>query len=242
MFTGLVQSVGHLASSQPVPAGRRLTFDFGTWNHRPVIGDSISINGCCLTLSAIEDAGSRPLWSFVAIPETLKKTTLGGLAAGSPVNLEHAVSASTPLGGHIVQGHVDGVAKVTRVQTDGQWRVTLRPPAELMEAIILKGSVALDGVSLTVAGMDSNAGTFDVALIPQTLEATTLAGWQVGAPVNIEADILTKTVVAVVRNVLARTGLLGQAVGGLGIMAGVGDARGLPGTGGAGALIDGSHP
>jgi riboflavin synthase len=206
MFTGLVQSVGRLTTTQPVPAGRRLTLDVGPWNHRPAIGDSISINGCCLTISAIELSGPSPLWSFVAIPETLEKTTLGRLTTGSSVNLEHAVSASTPLGGHIVQGHVDGVATVARVQTDGQWRVTLKPPSELMDAIILKGSVALDGVSLTVASVDASAGTFDVALIPQTLEATTLASWQVGNPVNIETDILTKTVVAVVRNYLAQIG------------------------------------
>ncbi len=203
MFTGLVQSVGRIASIEPVDAGRRLTIDASPWDHRPAVGDSISVNGCCLTVSEIDSALPHR-WSFVAIPETLQKTTLGGLSEDSRVNLEHAVSASTLLGGHIVQGHIDGVATVQRINTDGQWRVTLRPERSLMPFIISKGSVALDGVSLTIAGVDPVVGTFDVALIPETLRVTTLSGWTVGQSVNIEADIQTKTIVQTVHNLLAQ--------------------------------------
>ncbi len=203
MFTGLVQSVGRVARVETVDAGRRLTIDAGPWQHRPSVGDSISVSGCCLTVSTI-DPNAPQRWSFVAIPESLQKTTLGNLSEDSPVNLEHAVSASTLLGGHIVQGHVDGVATVQHINTDGQWRVTLRPEPSLMSSIISKGSVALDGVSLTIASVDLAAGTFDVALIPETLRMTTLARWVVSGRVNIEADIVTKTIVQTVHSVMAQ--------------------------------------
>lgn len=139
---------------------------------------------------------------FVAVPETLEKTGLGGLLPGDRVNLEAAVSASTPMGGHVVQGHVDGVGVVERVPggDGGEWRVRVVPPAGLMRYMVPKGSVCLDGVSLTLAALDPGGGDgvggwIEVVLIPETLERTTLRGWRAGDVVNVEADVLSKTVV-----------------------------------------------
>ncbi len=131
--------------------------------------------------------------AFDAIPETLSKTTLGSLRVGDRVNLEHAAIASTLLGGHIVQGHIDGVGSVATIKTDGQWRVRVKPPRELIRYMTPKGSVSLDGVSLTLAAVGPT--WIEVALIPTTLDKTTLASWRVGSRVNIEADVMAKTIV-----------------------------------------------
>ncbi|MFG0305328.1 MAG: riboflavin synthase [Phycisphaerales bacterium JB040] len=202
MFTGLVQAVGTLTESIPTEAGRRLVIDPGEWGHSPNPGDSISVSGCCLTVVDVSEQG----WSFDAIPETLAKTTLGGLEAGSRVNLEHAVTASTPMGGHFVQGHVDGVGRVARIETDDGWRVRVEPPADLMKFMIPKGSVTIDGVSLTLASMDPGAGWIEVALIPETLDRTTLRGLKTGDGVNLEADMLVKAVVHTTEAVLEARG------------------------------------
>ena len=196
MFTGLVQHVGRLAATHPSPAGRRLVIDPCGWGHTPSPGDSICVSGVCLTVVAATPGGL----TFDAVPETLAKTTLGALSAGNPVNLEHAATPTTLLGGHIVQGHVDGVATVTRLQTGVGWRVELRPPPELMPCLIPKGSVCLDGVSLTLARVDPVAATFEVALIPTTLERTTLATLKPGDRANIEADAMVKAIVHVLRH------------------------------------------
>ncbi|MEM0983752.1 MAG: riboflavin synthase [Planctomycetota bacterium] len=200
MFTGLVQTVGNVVSTQKTAAGTRLVIDPAGWDHLPERGASISVCGCCLTLA--EAVGPGEPWPFDAIPETLAKTTLGGFGAGTKVNLEHAATASTLLGGHIVQGHVDGLAEVVSVKTEGEWRVRLRPPADLMKFVAPKGSVCLDGVSLTVADLDQAAGWFEVALIPETLNKTTLDGWAAGQRVNFEADSMAKTVVNYLENYL----------------------------------------
>ena len=191
MFTGLVQAQGALADSTPTDAGRRLVIDTGDWGYRPDPGDSVAVSGCCLTVVVADG----PRLSFDAIPETLAKTTLGGLAPGDRVNLEHAVTASTLMGGHFVQGHVDGVGEVTKIVTEGEWRVRVQPPADLMRFMIPKGSVTIAGVSLTIADLDHAEGWIEVALIPETLERTTLGGLAVGDGVNLEADMLVKTVV-----------------------------------------------
>lgn len=193
MFTGLVEAMGVVRSVGPSPAGVRLGIDPGSWAYRASAGDSVAVNGCCLTVVNHPAVGGELL--FDAIPETLSKTTLGGLKVGSPVNLEHAATASTLLGGHLVQGHVDGTASVESVVTRGEWRVRLAPPADLMQYIVPKGSVTVEGVSLTVAAVDPAQGWFEVALIPTTLEKTTLKGLASGARCNIECDAMAKTVV-----------------------------------------------
>ncbi|MCX5660607.1 MAG: riboflavin synthase [Planctomycetota bacterium] len=202
MFTGIVQAKGSVASVRPQPAGVRLAIDPRGW--RPAgglalaLGDSVCVSGVCLTLASL-DAGQL---HFDVINETLTKTTLGSLGAGQTVNLEPSLTANTPMGGHFMQGHVDGVGVVSQIKNDpGDWRVTVTPPAELADYVIPKGSIAIDGVSLTLAS--TAAGTFDVALIPTTLKLTTLGDLRVGSRVNLEADILAKTVVHYLRRVTA---------------------------------------
>lgn len=158
------------------------------------LGESVAINGCCLTAVAIE--GNR--WSFQAGSETLSKTNLGRIRAGDAVNLERALPVDGRLGGHFVQGHVDGVGRVERIERDGEW-VTMwfRLPEPLVRQLVPKGSVAVDGVSLTVVEIANNC--FSVALIPHTLEMTTLGVRQVGDEVNIETDILGKYVQQLLR-------------------------------------------
>lgn len=204
MFTGIVQAIGSAREVRRTPAGVRLVIDPGGWDHRPGIGESICVNGCCLTLAApIESAGG---WAFDVVAETLAKTTLGTIAAGSRVNLERSLRAADFLGGHVVQGHVDGVGVVDQVQTGGDWRVRVRPPAHLMEFMVPKGSVTIEGVSLTLAGVEPGRGRIEVALIPTTLARTTLGDLRVGGGVNIEADVFAKTVVHWVRNYGRATG------------------------------------
>ena len=192
MFTGLVQVVGTVTGVEPSAAGARLRVDPGRWSYLAAVGDSISVSGCCLTLASPPTGTTL---SFDVVHETLRLTTLGTLEPGSRVNLEHAARADTLLGGHVVQGHVDGLAEVVSVTRSPEYRLTLRPPDALMEFMIPKGSVCIDGVSLTLARVDPGAGTFDVALIPTTLEKTTLAELAPGSRVNLETDILARTVV-----------------------------------------------
>jgi riboflavin synthase len=197
MFTGLVQAVGTVAEARPSAAGLRLVIDPGAWPHRAAHGESISVSGVCLTHTGTE---SDRLLAFDAVAETLGKTTLGGLKPGSRVNLEHAVRADTLMGGHFVQGHVDAVGKVEAVNADERdWRVTFSAPPAVMECIVPTGSVCIDGVSLTVAGVESGGRRFWVALIPTTLELTTLRGLSVGDGVNIETDMIARTVVNFMR-------------------------------------------
>ncbi len=200
MFTGLVQAVGTVRRLEPSPAGVRLEVEPvgppGGWGYVPGLGESISVSGCCLTVAGVGGGA----WAFDVVRETLSKTTLGGLAAGSLVNLEHSVTPTTLLGGHLVQGHVDGVGVVERVDRGADWRFRVRPPAGLMEYMTPKGSVAVEGVSLTLAAVDAAAGWFEVALIPTTLEVTTLGGLREGDRVNLEADAMAKTVVHWLKN------------------------------------------
>ncbi len=221
MFTGLIQAVGTVVATSPVPKGLRLVIDPGSFNHQPALGDSIAVSGCCLTIA---DHPQSNAWAFDVIPESLAKTNLGLLKPGSKVNLEHALTPTTYLGGHFVQGHIDGQVSVAHVQTGDDWRVWLHlsepyPESaadDLWPCIIPKGSVTLDGTSLTIASVHPRpfqvAGTnlpgrcFSVALIPTTLEKTTLASWSVGTKVNFEADMLAKTVMNVVRNMLGSAG------------------------------------
>lgn len=193
MFTGLVQAVGEVVQSRDSAAGRRLVVAASGWEHRPGLGDSISVSGCCLTVAEISASPGLAM-AFDVVSETLAKTTIGGLAVGSRVNLEHAVRADTLMGGHFVQGHVDGVGRVTGLKNDpADWRVAIELSEPLREFIAPKGSVAVEGVSLTVAEVTPTG--FEVVLIPVTLAKTTLAGLAVGDGCNIECDILAKQVV-----------------------------------------------
>ena len=193
MFTGLVQSVGRVAALSPSAGSVRLEVDPGEWRPRFEAGESICVGGCCLTLVERPDENG-PL-RFDVIGETLARTTLGRLRQGSRVNLERSVTPQTLLGGHLVQGHVDGVGEVTRVSQGDEHRVRVTPPRELMEFVMPKGSVCVDGVSLTVAALDPIEGWFEVALIPTTLELTTLGELVEGVSVNLECDIVAKTLI-----------------------------------------------
>lgn len=196
MFTGIVQATGRVAGLLPIAPGLRIDIDVTGWGFVPAVGDSISVDGCCLTV--VEVAGN--LWTFEAIPETLGKTTLGGWQIGKRVNLEHAATASTFLGGHVVQGHVDGVGTVVGVQEGPDWRVRVRPGDGLMPYMVPKGSVALAGVSLTLAEVSVAEGWIEVALIPATLERTNLGELRAGDGVNVEADAMAKTMIHWLRN------------------------------------------
>jgi riboflavin synthase len=203
MFTGLIQHVGtlHSISAQPL-GGARLAIDVGPLAADAKTGDSIAINGVCLTVVTL----SGSLAEFDAVPETLKRTTLGGLHGGDRVNLEPAMLPHSRLGGHFVQGHVDGTACVSRTVEGGrwaEWHFTL-DDLSLAEQIVEKGSIAIDGISLTVAGCDAATGTFWVALIPETLARTTIAARKKGAKVNIETDILGKYVLATLKRTQGR--------------------------------------
>jgi len=197
MFTGLVQAIGSVHAIEPGPGGTRLWIDLGAWSHRPELGESIAVSGVCLTVAEPPEVG-QPV-AFDAIPETIAQTTIGAWSPGHHVNLERALRAGDPLGGHSVQGHVDGVGEVValrRPEREGdEWRTTIQTPAPFARYAIPKGSVAVDGVSLTIAATDPIANTFDVALIPVTLADTTLGQTLEGARVNLESDILARTIV-----------------------------------------------
>jgi riboflavin synthase len=186
MFTGIVEELGAVLERAP----ERITVSCRTVLTDTDVGSSIAVNGVCLT---VVDRGPGHL-GFDLSEETVRRTGLARLSPGDPVNLERPVTLSTRLGGHLVQGHVDGVGEVVGVEaepTGGAW-LTIRPPAELMRYIVEKGSVSADGVSLTVAGVDGDA--FSVALIPHTLAVTTLGTARVEDAVNLEVDVLAKYV------------------------------------------------
>ena len=188
MFTGIVEKTVHVASLSEGTGFVRLNLA-AQWPDVK-LGDSVAVNGVCLTVSDI----AKPLLGFDVIPETLSKTNLGLLKPGDLVNVERSLRAGDRMDGHFVQGHVDGTARlVHQVGNDKEWRLTVHPPAELMKFVIPKGSVTIDGVSLTVAAV--SADRFEVALIPTTLKLTTLGSREINWPFNFEADILSKTIV-----------------------------------------------
>lgn len=209
MFTGLVQACGVVASLTPNSFGARLEIDPRGWDHRPQPGDSIAVNGCCLTHAPGApgiSAGDR--LAFDVIPETLKKTSLGALRAGSKVNLESCLTPSTPVGGHFVLGHVDAAAVVQNIHAGAdQYRLTIHVDDQCIRWIVPTGSAAIDGVSLTVASVDHHKRAFDVALIPTTLSKTNLSERKVGDRVNLECDVLVKSVVNYIRHFSAADGL-----------------------------------
>jgi riboflavin synthase len=189
MFTGLVAAAGTVAGAEPAGEGSRLTIAAGDLAHELAEGDSVAVNGVCLTATAI--AGER--FSADVVAETLRNSSLGPLCAGDAVNLELPLRASDRLGGHVVQGHVDGVGTVTRSDPEGLGRrLRIEAAPELLRYVVEKGSIAVDGISLTVAEVDG-AG-FAVALIPETLRRTTLGRMEPGGMVNLEVDVLAKYV------------------------------------------------
>jgi riboflavin synthase len=189
VFTGIVREVGLIASVDGGDEGIALVVEGPVTATKVEVGGSVSIDGVCLTVESID--GDR--MGFHAVPETLRRSSLGRLAAGSRVNLEPALLAGEPLGGHYVQGHVDGVGTVRAVEPEGAGaRVTVATPAALMRYCVEKGSIAVEGVSLTITSLDSEG--FDVALIPHTLAETTLGDLEPGRQVNLEVDVLAKYV------------------------------------------------
>ena len=192
MFTGIVEELGTVRAVTPNEGGARIEIDAATVLAEAHLGDSIAVNGCCLTVVEL-GAG---WWAADAVTETLDRTGLGSLRAGDPVNLERPVRVEDRLGGHIVQGHVDGVARLTRRDPlpDGSTRMGFTLPAGLLRYVVEKGSITLDGISLTVAALDDATATVEVAVIPHTLSVTTLGARAPGDPVNVEVDILAKHV------------------------------------------------
>ena len=189
MFTGIVRELGRVVAADGGVSGLALVVEAPRTAEAARPGDSVSIDGCCLTVEAKDEIRL----SFHAVPETLARTTLGRLRATDSVNVEPAVLAGEPLGGHYVQGHVDAVGRVRTVEVEGDGlRVLVEAPADVLRYCVEKGSIAVAGVSLTIAGLADDA--FAVVLVPHTLETTTLSALAPGRPVNLEADVLAKYV------------------------------------------------
>ncbi len=187
MFTGIVSAVGTVVE---VGSGR-LAIENAETAKRLSIGASVAVNGCCLTV--VQKTGAK--FSMDVVPETLRRTALGSVTPGARVNLELPLAVDGLLDGHLVQGHVDATGRVVRVAaTAAGHEVTVELPADLRDFIVEKGSIAVDGVSLTVAAVDDQAGSFTVALIPHTLAVTIAGEYKEGTVVNLEADIVARYV------------------------------------------------
>jgi riboflavin synthase len=211
MFTGIVEALGVVHQVEPEGAGRLLTIQAPTFAGELRIGESVAINGACLTVISADRSNCR----FQAGPETLERTNFGELARGDRVNLERAVRPADRLGGHIVQGHVDGVGRIAERIPQGNFELFwFSCPADLTTQMVSKGSVAVDGVSLTL--VDVAADRFSVALIPHTLAHTTLGFKRSGSTVNLETDLLAKYVWKCLRgsgvdwNALRKAGFIGE--------------------------------
>jgi|SRR6266496_5677312 riboflavin synthase len=192
MFTGIVEELGTVEALDLLPGdAARLTVNAPLVTEDARHGDSIAVNGCCLTV--VETGDGR--FTADVMRETLKRTSLGSADKGSRVNLERAVTAHARLGGHIVQGHVDGVGTIASRQPAEHWEdVRIAAAPEILKYVAEKGSIAVDGVSLTVTDVDDATGTFGISLIPTTLELTVLGRNQVGDLVNLEVDVIAKYV------------------------------------------------
>jgi riboflavin synthase len=189
VFTGIVRELGSILEAADAGGGRALVVRAPETAARAHVGDSVALSGCCLTATAVR----TDRLSFHAVPETIARTTLGTLGAGAFVNVEPALRAGDELGGHYVQGHVDAVGRIQSVEAEGAGlRVFVEAPDDVLRYCVEKGSITVDGVSLTVAELAED--TFAVALVPHTLEATTLSDLRPGQSVNLEADVLAKYV------------------------------------------------
>ena len=200
MFTGIIRHVGRVLSIQNTAAGKRLAIELGPLAAGLALGESVAVSGACLTACAI--AGSSA--EFDVITETLARSTLGGLGVGARVNLERSLQLGQGLDGHLVQGHVDGMATLRRVRTGEQCLLEFDAPRDLLDLMVPKGSVAVDGVSLTLVAV-TPAG-FSVAIIPTTLRETTLGELQPRSRANIETDILGKYVRKYLQGLTGSTG------------------------------------
>jgi riboflavin synthase len=190
MFTGIVEELGHVQSVTPVAGGARLDIAAKTVLEDATLGASIAVNGVCLTVVEFTDA----TWSTDAVIETLARSNLGDLKPGDPVNLERPVRLNDRLGGHLVQGHVDatGVIVERTAQADGSHLVRINAPDEVLRYVVHKGSITVDGISLTVAAVHDEG--FSIAVIPHTLAVTTMGTRAEGERVNLEVDVLAKYV------------------------------------------------
>ena len=189
MFTGLIETICTVKSVRQTGNSTAFTIDLGLLADESKTGDSIAINGVCLTITRLQGS----LASFDVSAETLAKSTLGKLKPSSEVNVERPLKASDRFGGHFVLGHVDGTATVDAIDKAGEFaNIKFAAKAELLDAIIAKGSVAVDGISLTIASVNPNS--FGVSVIPETLKRTTLGKAKIGDLVNIETDIIVKTI------------------------------------------------
>ena len=188
MFTGIIQAVGEITDMQPSGGDMRLRVNTGKLDLSDVaLGDSIAANGACLTVVELPGDG---YWADVSV-ETLNFTTLGGLKTGSKVNLEKALTPASRLGGHIVSGHVDGVGEVVSLQEDARsWRFVMRAPDDLAKYIAHKGSITVDGTSLTVNAV--NGAEFELNIIPQTMAETVFGDYQPGSKLNLEVDVIAR--------------------------------------------------
>ncbi|HRX85864.1 MAG TPA: riboflavin synthase [Phycisphaerae bacterium] len=202
MFTGIIETTGRIVRTAPVAGGRKLCVDAGVVAGDAVHGASIAVNGVCLTVTGVA-AGEV---NFDVITETLERTNLGRLRPGDRVNLERSLTPTSRLDGHFVQGHVDGVGEVTRrIDTPREWVLWIRGDDTVRPYVVPKGSVAIDGISLTIAAVEGDQ--FSVAIIPTTLERTNLADRKVGDRVNLESDIVARTVVHHLRHMQSAGGL-----------------------------------
>jgi riboflavin synthase len=200
MFTGLIEAVCTVKSVRQSENAMLLSIDLGELADDGRIGDSIAINGVCLTIARLEGR----IATFDLSAETLAKSTLSKLKPSSQVNIERAIKAGDRFGGHFVQGHIDGKAAIKAIDKRGQFAdMKFVTGAELLEAMVVKGSVAVDGISLTIASMDQNS--FSVALIPETLNKTTLSRVKIGDEVNIETDIIVKAIKTQLEKILPQT-------------------------------------
>lgn len=188
MFTGIIEAVGELATRSSYGDDTRLRITTGVMPLADIkLGDSVAVSGVCLTTAELSDGG---FWADVSA-ETLSRSVLADLAVGAKVNLERALTPTSRLGGHLVSGHVDGIGTVARFYKDGRcWRLHVRTPENLTRYIAEKGSICVDGVSLTVNGVHANE--FDVNIVPHTLDHTTLGDYRVGRRVNLEVDVIAR--------------------------------------------------
>jgi len=191
MFTGLIQAVGQVSSIEHQESSARLEISSKEIAAQIAQGDSVSVNGVCLTVVSFDQSK----FAVDVMVQTLNLTSTGSLEVGSAVNLELATRTADRLGGHIVQGHVDGVAEVVAISADSQWtRMDIAIPKALMKYVVAQGSICIEGVSLTVGELNDPADQISVWLIPETLAKTNLSQKQVGAALNIEVDVLAKYV------------------------------------------------
>jgi len=198
MFTGIVEGTGTIERIRPTAKSIRMTIQAGVYGKGVRIGDSVAVNGCCLTVVKTGGTGARRTLDFDLLLETWKRTNFCAAQEGALVNLERSLAANSRLGGHFVTGHIDGTGKITRWERAGQDHVLdIAAPPAVMRYLVFKGSVAVDGISLTVAGV--NRKSFRIWIIPHTFEVTALRERRVGDLVNLEADLIGKYVEQFIR-------------------------------------------